>query len=303
MNWPDTLRHLRRRLKDALPFVRRRRYERLQRAHDALIEALDGPATPASSARIQVLKEVPARPRGEFCLFVAFAAHGRLKPHVAHHIRRLIDAGISVALVANSTAETALVPQNLREALSGCWIRENTGYDFSAWAHALSAMDLSDCDRLYLVNDSIVGPLDLAAFNAMLARVRASTASIIGLTDHLAPRWHLQSYFLVLSAAALHNQRLSAWFARMRNWPDKSQVIAICESRMTRIAVEAGLSCEALFPSLDRSVHAVDETSARWAELVERGLPYLKGRVIASHGDDARIQTWMQRAGIDREPI
>lgn len=297
----DAWRHLRRRLKDALPFVRRRRHERLQQAHDALIEALDGPATPACAARYQALARLPTRPTGEFCLFVAFADQGRLKPHVAHHIGRFVDAGIAVALVANAPVEPVDVPPDLMAHLSGCWIRENTGYDFGAWAHALSTLDLSACERLYLVNDSIVGPLDDAAFVAMLARIRASASDVIGLTDHLAPRWHLQSYFLALGPAALRSERFGAWFAGVRNWPDKAQVIAICESRLTRIAIEFGLRCEAIFPSLDRSVHGVDETSARWAELVGRGFPYLKGRVIASHAGDARIAAWLRGAGLQND--
>lgn len=301
MTLADAWRHLRRRLKDALPFVRRRHYERLQQAHGSLIEALDGSASPACAARHQELSKLPSQPTGQFCLFVAFADHGQLKPHVAHHIGRFIDAGIAVALIANVPGESMTVPPDLMARLSGCWVRENAGYDFGAWSHAISTLDLSVCERLYLVNDSIVGPLDDAAFVAMLERIRTSQSDVIGLTDHLAPRWHLQSYFLALGPRALRNERLEAWFAGMRNWPDKAQVIAIYESRLTRIASEAGLHCEALFPSLDRSLYGVDETSSRWSELVDRGFPYLKGRAIAAHPGDARIAAWLRSAGLGHE--
>ena len=84
-----------------------------------------------------------------------------------------------------------------------------------------------------------------------------------------------------------------AFFARMRNWPEKGQVIDVCETRLTALLEASGLKTEALFPSLSGDPLSSDDTSLRWAELVEAGFPYLKTRVIASHGDDPRIRAWL----------
>lgn len=294
----DRWRSLRRRAKDALPFVRRRQFRHLERIHAELIEALDGHAPPADTARVRKLAELPQRPAGEFCLFVTFADRGQLKPHVVLHVERLLAAGISVALLVNTALASIEVDPTLLGRLSGCWVRENTGFDFGAWAHALACFDTSACTRLYLVNDSIVGPLDAAAFETLLERVRGSAADVLGLTDSGAPRWHLQSYFLVLSAKALACAPFIGWLRCVRNWPTKTQVIEIYETRLTRVASDASLRCEALFPARARDAHGVDETSARWGELVERGFPYLKGRVVAQHHDDPRIAAWLRRAGL-----
>ena len=228
-------------------------------------------------------------------------ARPSLKPHVRHHIEHLLAGGVPVALIVNTAFEAFNVDQVLLARLSGCWVRENAGFDFGAWAHALAAFDPGDCSRLYLINDSIVGPLDGDAFAALLARMRGSSAEVIGLTDSCAPRWHLQSYFLVLTAAAIASRSFIGWLRAARNWPTKTQVIEIYETRLTRIATDAGLRCEALFPSRSRDVHGIDETSGRWAELVERGFPYLKGRVIAGHRGDKRIDAWLRRAGLDAD--
>lgn len=298
----ETLRSLRRRIKASLPYVRRREHRLLQRAFDELVEAADGGASPATTAELAVRKPFAPPQGGEVCLFVSFADQPVLKAHVHHHIQRLVDAGIRVLLIVNTElpAENIQIDAELLERTSGAWIRRNLGFDFGAWAHALQACgDTSGWSRLYLVNDSIVGPLDDAALTRLIGRVRASAADLVGLTEALAPRRHLQSYFLVLQQRALRSAAMQGLFARMRNWPTKSQVIALYETRLTRIAEADGLRCEALFPNLGAGT---DDTSLRWAELVESGFPFIKSRVIAQHGDDARLRAWLAASSLGAVP-
>lgn len=297
----ETLRSLRRRIKAALPYVRRREHRLLQRAFDDLVEAVDGGATPAATAEVEVRQPVSLPLDGEVCLFVSFADRPTLKPHVHRHIERLAAAGVRVLLLVNTDLPAAQIELDagLLAHTRGTWIRRNLGFDFGAWAHALQACgNWSAWTRLYLVNDSMVGPLDDAAFDRLLGRIRSSSADVIGLTEAIAPRRHLQSYFLVLQREALRAPAMQALFERVRNWPDKSQVIALYETRLTAIAERAGLRSEALFPNLG---HGTDDTSLRWAELVEAGLPFVKSRVIDRHGGDARLRGWLAAAGLAGE--
>jgi lipopolysaccharide biosynthesis protein len=292
----DLLRTWRRALKAKLPYVRRRDYGNLQRRHDALIEAIDVGATPAASAQLQVVKPLAQPLRGELCLFVSFADQPQLKTHVAEHVRHLIGADIQVILVVNTDlpATAVQVDPELSRYLAAILVRENVGFDFGAWAQAWSLLEHKQAiSRLYLVNDSIVGPLNDRHFARMLDRVRNASADVIGLTECLAPRRHLQSYFLVFGAAALRSDAMQGLFQRVMNWPDKSQVIEIYESRLTALLESAGLNCEALFPSLWGDPASSDDTSTRWAELVAQGFPYLKTRTVARHATDSRIRAWL----------
>jgi lipopolysaccharide biosynthesis protein len=297
----DRWRRWRRRLKAALPYVRRREYRVLERIHAELIEAVDGGATPAASAPVTVRKPFAADLAGEVALFVTHAGEPALKPHVVRHIERLRAAGWRVLLIVNTDlpVERIGVDATLLAALDGLWVRANVGFDFGAWAHALQACDpMRDWTRLLLVNDSIVGPLDDAAFAALLGRVRTSSADLVGLTEGLAPRRHLQSYFLVLQHRALASPALRALFARVQNWPSKGQVIDLYERRLTAIAEADGLSVQTLFPSLSGDPLASDDTSLRWAELVAAGFPFLKSRVISKHRDDPRVRAWLGASGL-----
>ena len=294
--WSDRLRTWRRGLKARLPYVRRREHALLQERYERLIDALDGGAPQASDAPIRFVRPISPGLGGEVCLFVTHADAPGLKPHVIEHVDRLVDAGLRVVVVVNTDLDAARIgfDPTWVQRLDGLLVRANLGFDFGAWAHALALAGPTErWTRLYLVNDSIVGPLDLGAFERLLARIRASSADAIGLTEALAPRRHLQSYFLVLSARALGEGTATAFFARLRNWPEKGQVIAVCETRLSALLEARGLATEALFPSLSGDPRSSDDTSLRWAELVEAGLPYLKTRVIASHPGDPRIRAWL----------
>lgn len=295
-SFAESFRTWRRGFKARLPYVRRREHRVLQRKYAELIEALDQQATPAAAAKLHTAKPLQQGLPGEVCLFVSFADEPRLKPHAAEHIRHLLDAGIRVVLIVNTDipADRLEIDRALQDRLSGVLIRENTGFDFGAWAHGLALCeDTSRWSRLFLVNDSIVGPLDAGDFERMLARVRSSAADVVGLTESLAPLRHLQSYFLVFNATALRHEAVRRLFARMLNWPAKSQVIDIHESRLTALLRAEGLRCEALFPALSSDPLSSDDTSLRWAQLVRAGFPYLKTRVIAAHPRDPRINAWL----------
>ncbi|HEX7438934.1 MAG TPA: rhamnan synthesis F family protein [Caldimonas sp.] len=292
----DSFRTWRRRLKASLPYVRRRELRVLQRKYAELIEAIDVKASPASDAALLWIKAFPAELEGDVCLFVTFADEPRIKPHALEHLAALVAARVRVVVIVNTdvAVDRLAIDGALLERASGVVIRQNIGFDFGAWAHVLTFCgDTTRWTRLFLVNDSIVGPLNESDFARLLERIRNSGADVIGLTEALAPLRHLQSYFLVFGARALQGGAVRRIFGRMRNWPTKVQVIDVCETRLTALFEAEGLRCEALFPSLSGDPRSSDDTSVRWAELVRQGFPYLKTRVIAAHPHDPRIKAWL----------
>ncbi len=282
MGLPKLWRRWRRQLKAKAPFVRRREYRIIERKYAELIASFTGLATPASQARLQVLTPLTPSLEGEVCLFVSHAAQPMLKQHVAHHVGSLLDAGVQVVLVINThlSADQIVVDPALQARLSGILVRENTGFDFGAWAHAYSLQDRARWTRLFLVNDSMVGPLDKADFDNMLSHIRTSPADFIGLTENAAPVPHLQSYFMVLGGAAIRNPAFNQMMQGVLNFPDKGQVVDVYELRWTQRLAAMGLHCHAVFPALSDDFNDADNTATRWECLIAKGFPYLKTRVI-----------------------
>ncbi len=287
MSLKESWRTWRRQFKTRLPYVRKREHRVLQKKYADLIDAVDGLATLASQARVNAVHALNPGLSGEVCFFVSFAAQSDLKPHVVAHITKLLDAGFAVVLTVNTDlpADAMRVPTHLAQRLSGVLVRENTGFDFGAWAHTFALCQAAGCDtsiwtRLLLVNDSIVPSSNADHFAQVLKRLRASKADLVGLTESLMPQRHVQSYFLALSGAALRQPFVQSSLQRMLNFPTKTQVIDVYETRWPGWLQAQGLRIEALFPSLSTDPLSSDDTSLRWAELLQLGFPYLKTRVL-----------------------
>lgn len=289
MKLRDLFRSWRRGLKARLPFVRRREYRLLRQRFDAVIEGLGWLAVPATQARIEVLHPLDVAGAEEVCFFVSHAAQPRLKPHVAHHLEQLARAGLRVVLVLNTDLPSAafVLDPGLVARLGGVFVRENTGFDFAAWAHLHALCRTTAAwKRLFLVNDSIAGPIDLGDFDAMLAHIRVMDADVVALTRSAEPVPHLQSFFLVFQRRALKSEVLRDFFARVVSLPDKSQVIDVYEARLTRMLERGNLRCESVFPPLSADPLSSNDTSLRWKELLGAGFPYVKVSVIDRHRAD-----------------
>jgi lipopolysaccharide biosynthesis protein len=285
-----------------VPFVSRKRYRRSIAERDAARAAvaeqgadlqrelrvmqdtlLRLPGSFANRARIAWLKPPPENSATrELCLFVTHAATAQIKLHVADHVQELIAAGIAVVLIANTDLDPALIqlPPTLLAGLHGFAVRENTGFDFGAWAHVYSLLDTGGLDRLFLVNDSIVGPLDPAAFSSVIGRIRAKDADMIGLTQNPYPKWHLQSFFLVFNKTLLASPVFDELMRHVVNLPTKEAVINTYEIQITAFLMSRHFRCEPLFALLEPGSDLPDDSYFRWSQLVESGFPFIKASIL-----------------------
>ncbi len=279
----DRFRALRRDAKAAMPWVRRREYRLLRRRFDDVVQSVGWTAPAATEAGIHALHPLRLAGAEEVCFFVSHAVRPRLKPHVVHHLQSLLGAGIRVVLILNTDlpAGDFEIEPGLAARLSGVLVRENLGFDFAAWAHAYALCpDAAQWKRLFLVNDSIAGPLDPADFATMLARVRGSPADLVALTANESPVPHLQSFFIALNASALRSAPVQRFFARVLSLPQKSEVIDVYETWFTEMMKRQGLRGEAIFAALGNDRHSSNDTSFRWKQLIDAGFPYIKVSVM-----------------------
>ena len=60
--------------------------------------------------------------------------------------------------------------------------------------------------------------------------------------------------------------------------------------RLTPRMRAAGYRCEALFPTLSQDPYSANDTWFRWAELLDRGFPYVKASVLREFGAHPRLR-------------
>jgi glycosyltransferase involved in cell wall biosynthesis len=228
--------------------------------------------------------------REEVALFVTHSPHGRLKPHVPHYLECLRRQSIGVILIVAADEPFTAADADLVSRVDGIFVRQNNGYDFAAWAHVLRLCpELIDADILYLLNDSIFGPTNDAAFKDLLDRIRNSRADFIGLTESFEICWHLQSYFLALKSRALSSVAFRDFIEGIVCYSNKDNVITSYEVRFASIMKNAGFNCEALFQNIDGR----NPTIFHWRHLLEAGFPFLKVSLPDANVSDD-VADWRQ---------
>jgi len=296
---------LRKRILSLTPFIRRSRHERAlyridkylqleRKAHEALGYLFFSAPSLASTAHVRVRSLRLSAAVDELCLFVTHAPTASLKPHVIDHIEALLKANVAVVLVANTDVDLSAlqIPSELEARLSGVVVRENVGYDFAAWSHVYSIIDPTRVRRrLYLVNDSIIGPLDHVAYNNMLERVRKSQADLVGLTCNPDPHEHLQSFYLVFNERVLRSPIFDKFMRNVVNMPRKESVVTSYELWLTPYLLRNGFTAEALFPNIATYAPPTrNDTLSHWRELMDAGFPFIKSAVLteSKEADEAR---------------
>jgi O-antigen biosynthesis protein len=264
----------------------------------------------ASDAEIRCLKE-PAF-EAEAALFVSYSPDGWLKSHVLHYVESLREEGISVILIVNTDSTWSVRNDELLPLVDGLFIRKNKGFDFAAWAHILQLhRELLAARSLYLINDSLIGPISQVKFSDLIRRIRASKADVVGLTETLDRGWHLQSFFLVFKQHALRSNAFVNFIEGIVCYEEKRDVISEYELRLASLLKRAGLDCQPMF----RAIDARSSAGYHWRELIDSGFPFVKAelfrnaipgfdaddclRLLSSMGFDVRLA---QSSLIDLEP-
>jgi lipopolysaccharide biosynthesis protein len=173
--------------------------------------------------------------------------------------------------------------------VEGLYVRSNVGYDFGAWAHVVRQNpELLSAETVYLVNDSMIGPLNHRKFEHVLHRIRSNKSDVIGLTDSYEKGWHIQSYFIALKREALASAALRKFIDSIKNVSDKRGVITAYEARFAPVLQAAGLSCEVLFPARN----ADNQSLANWHGLIRAGLPFVKVTALRYFSRSFETRNW-----------
>ena len=229
------------------------------------------------------VESLRAAPR--LCIFSQHHPQGRLPAYVRLHLEAIRRAGYRIVLVAAG----GLAAEEGRAAEALCDLvlaRENVGYDFGNWRHALLHLGELQAERLLLVNDSVYGPF--ADLGRWLDALTATPADMWGAIESEAFGRHLQSWLLVLSPAA---HRSPAFRELLRDPVDpalrKWALVERYELGLSRRLLEAGLRLAAAYVAEEHGALArrlaYNPCGVLWRELVEGPVPYVKASILRAN--------------------
>ena len=194
-----------------------------------------------------------------------------------HYVESLRREGIAVALIVNTDMAWNSGNAYLLSQVDGLFVRQAKGYDFAAWAHVLQLHhEIRAAQTIYLINDSVVGPIGQTKFSELVRRIRASKADVIGLTESLDRGWHFQSFFLTFKRLALQSTAFVDFVDSVVCYEDERDVISEYELRFASLLKRAGLECQSMF----RAIDARGSAGYQWRELIESGFPFVRAELF-----------------------
>ncbi len=253
----------------------------------------------ASLERPQWIKRPPSLGGRRVCVLATWSPDGSVGSHTLHLAHAWNASGFAVVLmIACDDRRPARWDPAWDPFIAGAAVRRNTGYDFGSWAAALRDVpSLVDATLLALANDSVFGPL--RSFGSMLARVDASTADVVGMTDSHQHVHHIQSYLVFYRPSAIRSAAFARFWHR-RFVGGREAIIASAELALLAQLTAADLKIEVLFPT--EASPTLNPTLVNWRELIDAGYPFVKVQLLRDNPFEADITGWesvLQCNGLD----
>lgn len=150
-------------------------------------------------------------------------------------------------------------------------------YDFGSYKRAYLAADLQGYDVVYLVNDSVVGPL--RPLEPYLRRMEALGTEAFGLVLHPSRHGrHLQSWFIGLRPAVFQATWFREFLSGVTAAGSKEEVCDRYENGLSRLLEAHSVPYAGLWELRGKSVYNAVRRLSR------QGFPYIKKSAFTRHG-------------------
>lgn len=242
-------------------------------------------------------------------LFAHYDADDAVKRYIVYHLRRLREHCDEVVFVSTAKLGEAELAK-VRPFCSRVTLKDNVGFDFAMWQHALAGVDVKAWDEVVLTNSSVLGPMP--SLQGAFDRMAGEACDFWGMTGNHEHSWHLQSYFLVFRRRLLDSPEFARFWSSVLPYREKWHVIRAYEIGLTGYFVENGFVGKAfadlerprkLGPlPLPRRRRPRNPTCFYPLELIDEGMPYVKVELLRDNPARLRlgpVRRAMARLGYD----
>lgn len=218
-------------------------------------------------------------------LFAAYEEAGVVGESLIWYVRNLSKAG-DVVLVADSD----IGPNELNALAPYCLYAQaerHEEYDFGsykrAYAWAAANLDMVSYDYIYLVNDSVYGPLfDL---NPYFQKMEAMSVPAFALVLNPHKRHpHMQSWFVGLDRNVFMQPWFADFLASVKKEANKNDICVIYETGLTQLIEAHGLPYKGLYEVSGKKIYNAVRT------LYDAGLPFVKKSAFTRHNGSLGCQ-------------
>lgn len=225
------------------------------------------------------------------CIYVTYA-ESALSPTSIDLVKELTQLGFEVIHINNIDTK--------EKADSGphtpTYQRKNFGYDLGAVRDGLQLLPQYPTELLVL-NSSVL--YFAGGLGGLLEKARSSSLDVVGITESLQTRRHIQSYFFY-SKTEIGIRSLIYEYGRMRNWRTKRAAVAFGELKMMGNMISRNTQVGTLVPYHDLATaalqnpnlvdskvlielkmeHNLNPTQHLWMVLFYFGMPFIKKTLL-----------------------
>lgn len=215
-------------------------------------------------------------------LFASYDSQGIIDDSLLYYLTQLSALGDIIFVMDNNASadelhKVAQIPNVLHYAAT-----RHGEYDFGSYKRAyLWAKGqgiLSDYDWVYLVNDSVYGPLfDIKPIIENMESQGADFTGMVSNADDIIPL-HIQSWFVGMSKCIIASDFFDDFMCEIQRQEDKTNIILKYEIRLSRIIIQRGYKAYAY--SDDRCYDAGFVIYANPLDVLKSGIPFIKKAAI-----------------------
>lgn len=212
-------------------------------------------------------------------LFAGYNKSGIIDDALVYYVRSLSKFG-DIVLCMDSDCSASELSKTTPYTTHAFGIRHGE-YDFGsykrAYIWACENLRLSEYDFVYIVNDSVYGPLyDLTRYFFAMETMGHDGFGMVKKVGHNA---HIQSWFIGTKPAVFLSQWFDEFMRGITKLPDKGQITDKYENGFTRLLNKHGHTWDCLYSVINRGVYN------KIKRLYKSGMPFMKKvAFIRNHG-------------------
>ena len=253
--------------------------------YGALFQKTDYKSSSARSPLPGSFADHLLRPRRRrLFLFAAFDPQGVISETALYYLRALKPYGDVRFVSDNPLPEAEKV--KLQGLVCSLEAEHHGEYDFGSYKRAFKDAPLQDYDTLYLLNDSVIGPIgDLGYWFGELER---SGADAFGLAWHPSRRHaHLQSWFIGLAPSVFRSEWFRSFLEGVAPAGSKEEICEIYETGFCKLLLSHGCSIHSPFSLKGKSIYDAP------LRLVRKSFPFIKKASFKRHEGNMGAQLSM----------
>lgn len=211
-------------------------------------------------------------------LFATYDADGKIDASVVHYARAASHLG-DVVMVMDSDADAKQLANVAPYTIHAAAMRHRE-YDFGSYKRAYiwakENLNLADYDFVYLINDSVYGPMyDMAPVITELESRKLDAFGMVCNPNTRHP--HIQSWFIGMRKSVFLSKWFDEFIQSVKQLDSKGMVTRLYEHRFSALVTEHGLKWDCKLTIKNRGAYN------RVRYMYKNGVPFTKKMAFTRH--------------------